>query len=148
MRGVCTSLWGSLAGTHWDDKNWVILWGSPAGMLSSKRGWLWCLTLPENGDMLLCTNTPFLTQYVLKSWWTRTYQNSAIKRASARAVPGRTEHGAGGDEDFLTPPRRGAGSPKWTRTPQKTPCTRTGRVWMGRGSPRVMTHWPLCSLFS
>jgi hypothetical protein len=32
--------------------------------------------------------TPFLTQCFLKLWWPWTYQNSAIKRASARVVPG------------------------------------------------------------
>jgi len=33
-------------------------------------------------------NAPFMTQRVLKPWWSWTYQNSVVKRASARAIPG------------------------------------------------------------
>jgi hypothetical protein len=62
-------------------------WGTPTGMLGPKRGWLWRPTSPENEDVLICINAPFMTQRVLKSWWSWTYQNSAVKRASARAIP-------------------------------------------------------------
>jgi len=39
------------------------------------------------GDVLICINAPFMTQRVLKPWWPWTYQNSAVKRAFAIAVP-------------------------------------------------------------
>jgi len=86
--GACTRPWGSPAGTCWDTKNRVISWGSPAGTLGTKRGWLWRPTSLGNGDVLKCINTPFLTQRVLKMWWSWTYQNSAIKLASTIVVPG------------------------------------------------------------
>jgi len=38
--------------------------------------------------MLICIFAPFLTQCVLKPWWPWTHQNSAVKRASIRVVPG------------------------------------------------------------
>jgi len=63
-------------------------WGTPAGTLGPKMGWLWRLTSPTNEDVLICINAPFMTQRVLKPWWRWTYQNSAIKRASARAILG------------------------------------------------------------
>jgi len=53
-----------------------------------RRLWLWHPTSPRNEDVLICINAPFMTQRVLKSWWSWTYQNSAVKRASARAIPG------------------------------------------------------------
>jgi hypothetical protein len=61
-------------------------WRTPAGTLGPKRGWLWRLTSPGNEDMLICINASFMTQRVLKPWWSWTYQNSAAKRASARAI--------------------------------------------------------------
>jgi len=65
-------------------------WGTLVGTLGPKMGWLWCPTLPVNGneDVLICKNASFMTQRVLKSWWRWTYQNSAVKRASARVIPG------------------------------------------------------------
>jgi len=63
-------------------------WGTPAGTLGPKRGWLWRPTSPGNEDVLICINAPFITQRVLKPWWPWTYQNSAVKRASARAILG------------------------------------------------------------
>jgi hypothetical protein len=63
-------------------------WGTPAGTLGPKRGWLWRPTSPGNEDVLICINAPFMTQRVLKPWWSWTYQNSAVKRAAARAIPG------------------------------------------------------------
>jgi hypothetical protein len=63
-------------------------WGTPAGTLGPKRGWLWRPTLPENVDVLIWINAPFMTQRVLKPWWSWTYQNSAVKRTSARAISG------------------------------------------------------------
>lgn len=88
MRGVCTSPWGSLVGTYWDTKNAVIIWGLSARAIGSKRGWLWrpITSGYGNGDVLICINTSFLTQRVLKSWWPWVCQNSAIKRASTRVV--------------------------------------------------------------
>jgi hypothetical protein len=82
--------WGSLAGTHWDVKNGVILWQSSTGMLGPKRGWLWRPTSLgyRNRYVLICIFATFLTKHVLKPWWPWTYQNSAVKRASARVVPG------------------------------------------------------------
>jgi len=62
-------------------------WETPAGMLGPKRGWLWRLTSPGNEDVLICINAPFMTQHILKPWWPWTHQNSAVKRASARAIP-------------------------------------------------------------
>jgi len=47
---------------------------------------LWRPTSPE--DVLICLNAPFMTQHILKSWCQWTYQNSAVKRASVRVVPG------------------------------------------------------------
>jgi len=88
MVGACTSPWGLPVGTRWDAKNGVIPWGSPAGTLDPKGGWLWHPTSPGNGDVLICINAPFMTQRVLKPWWSWTYQNSAFKRAFARAIPG------------------------------------------------------------
>jgi hypothetical protein len=38
--------------------------------------------------VLICINAPYMTQRVLKPWWQWTYQNSAVKRAVARAIPG------------------------------------------------------------
>jgi hypothetical protein len=49
---------------------------------------MWRSTLPGNEDVLICIFAPFLTQRVLKPWWPRTYQNSAVKRAFVRVVPG------------------------------------------------------------
>lgn len=49
---------------------------------------VWRPISPENGDVLICINAQFMTQRVLKSWWSWTYQNSAVKRASARAILG------------------------------------------------------------
>jgi hypothetical protein len=49
---------------------------------------LWRPTSPGNEDVLICINAPFMIQRVLKSWWLWTYQNSTVKRASARAIPG------------------------------------------------------------
>jgi hypothetical protein len=63
-------------------------WGTPAGTLGPKRGWLWRPTSPGNDDVLICINEEFMTQHVLKPWWSWTYQNSAVKHASARAIPG------------------------------------------------------------
>jgi len=48
---------------------------------------LWRPTSPGNEDVLICINASFMTQRVLNPWWQWTYQNSAIKRASARAIP-------------------------------------------------------------
>jgi hypothetical protein len=63
-------------------------WGTPAGTLGSKSGWLWRLISPGNENVLICINAPFMTQRVLKPWWRWTYQNSAVKRASVRAILG------------------------------------------------------------
>jgi len=41
-----------------------------------------------NEDVLICINAPFMTQRVLKPWWRWTYQISAVKLASARAILG------------------------------------------------------------
>jgi hypothetical protein len=49
---------------------------------------LWRPTSPGNEDVLICINAPFMTQRVLKPWWQWTYQNSTVKRAAARAIPG------------------------------------------------------------
>jgi hypothetical protein len=62
--------------------------GTPAGTLGPKKGWLWRSTSPGNEDVLICINAQFMTQRVLKPWWQWTYQNSAVKRAAARAIPG------------------------------------------------------------
>jgi hypothetical protein len=43
-------------------------WGSPAGTLGPKRRWLWRPTSLGNEDVLICINTPFLTQRILKLW--------------------------------------------------------------------------------
>jgi len=85
---MCTSPWESQAGTRWDAKNWGTPWGSSAGTLGPKSGWLWRPTLLryENGYVLICIFTSFLIQRILKLWWSWTYQNSAVKRASAREV--------------------------------------------------------------
>jgi hypothetical protein len=88
MGGPCTSPWGSLAGTCSDAKNGVIPWRSSAGTLGPKRGWLWHPTSSRNDDVLICINASFMTQRVLKPWWPWTYPNSAVKRASARVIPG------------------------------------------------------------
>jgi hypothetical protein len=63
-------------------------WRTPAGMLGPKRGWLWRPTSPENEDVFICINAHFMTQRVLKPWWLWTYQNSTVKRAFTRAIPG------------------------------------------------------------
>jgi hypothetical protein len=57
-------------------------------MVSGRKHWVWCSTSPEHEDVLICINAPFMTQRVLKSWWRWTYQNFAVKRVSARAIPG------------------------------------------------------------
>jgi hypothetical protein len=88
MVGACTSPRGLPGGTRWDAKNGVIPWGSPARTLGPKGGWLWRPTSPENEDVLICINAPYMTQCVLKPWWQWTYQNSPVKRAAARAIPG------------------------------------------------------------
>ena len=46
---------------------------------------VWCLTLPVygDGDVLICILTP-----LIKLWWLWSHQNSAVKRASTRVVPG------------------------------------------------------------
>jgi hypothetical protein len=90
MGGVCISPWGLPAGTHWDTKNEMILWRSPSGTLGLKRMWLWRPTSLEYGNenVLICIFAPFLTQPVLKPWYPWTYQNSTIKNAIARVVPG------------------------------------------------------------
>jgi hypothetical protein len=62
-------------------------WEMPAGTLGPNRGWLWRPTSPENEDVLICINASFMTQRILKPWWLWTYQNSAVKCASARAIP-------------------------------------------------------------
>jgi len=62
--------------------------GMPARTLGPKRGWLWHPTSLGNEDVLICINASFMTQRVLKPWWSWTYQNSAVKRASARAILG------------------------------------------------------------
>jgi hypothetical protein len=49
---------------------------------------MWRPTSPGNEDVLICINAPYMTQRVLKPWWQWTYQNSAVKRAAARAIPG------------------------------------------------------------
>jgi hypothetical protein len=49
---------------------------------------VWRPTLPGNEDVLICINAPYMTQRVLKPWWQWTYQNFAVKRAPARAIPG------------------------------------------------------------
>jgi hypothetical protein len=54
---------------------------------SQEGGWLWHPTSLGNRDVLICINAYFLTQPVLKSWWPWTYQNSAVKCVSARAIP-------------------------------------------------------------
>jgi hypothetical protein len=88
--GVCTSLWELPAVSRWDANNGMIPWGSPAGTLDPKRGWLWRPTSPgyENDDMFICIFAHFLTQHFLKPWWPWMYQNSVVKRAYARVVPG------------------------------------------------------------
>jgi hypothetical protein len=51
---------------------------------------MWCIWRPTssgNCDVLICINALFLTQRVLKQWWSWTYQNSAVKCASAIVVP-------------------------------------------------------------
>jgi hypothetical protein len=63
-------------------------WRTPARTLGPKRGWLWRPTSPGNEDVLICINALFMTQRVLKPWWLWTYQNSAVKRTSARVVSG------------------------------------------------------------
>jgi hypothetical protein len=63
-------------------------WETPAGTLGQKRGWLWRPTSPGNEDVLICINAQFMKQRVLKLWWLWTYQNSAVKRTSARAISG------------------------------------------------------------
>jgi len=57
--------------------------------VTAKNCWelLWRPTSPGNEDVLICINAPFITQRILKSWWSWTYQNSAVKRASARVIP-------------------------------------------------------------
>jgi hypothetical protein len=50
--------------------------------------WVWHPTSSGNGDVLICINAPFLTQRVLKPWCPWTYQNSIVKRASMKVVPG------------------------------------------------------------
>jgi hypothetical protein len=52
-----------------------------------QRSSVWRPTSPGNEDVLICINAPYMTQRVLKSWWQWTYQNSAVKRAAARAIP-------------------------------------------------------------
>jgi hypothetical protein len=54
---------------------------SPQGLDSS-------ISLLPKQDVLICINAPYMTQRVLKPWWSWTYQNSAVKRAAARAIPG------------------------------------------------------------
>jgi hypothetical protein len=49
---------------------------------------IWRPTSPENEDVLICINAQFMTQRVLKLWWSWIFQNFAVKRASARAIPG------------------------------------------------------------
>jgi len=49
---------------------------------------VWRPTSPGNEDVIICINASFMTQRVLKPWWLWIYQNSAVKRASARAIPG------------------------------------------------------------
>jgi len=61
-------------------------WGTLTGTLGLKRGWLWRPTLLGNEDVLICINAPFMTQRILKSWWSWIYQNSVVKRASARTI--------------------------------------------------------------
>jgi hypothetical protein len=61
-------------------------WGTPTGTLGPKRGWLWRPTSPVNKDVLICINALFITQRILKSWWSWTYQNSAVKCASTRPI--------------------------------------------------------------
>jgi hypothetical protein len=51
-------------------------------------GLVWRPTSPGNEDVLICINAPYMTQRVLKPWWQWTNQNSAVKRAAARAIPG------------------------------------------------------------
>jgi hypothetical protein len=67
-------------------------WGNPmtasAGTQGPKKGWLWHPTSSRNDDVLICINASFMTQRVLKPWWPWTYPNSAVKRASARVIPG------------------------------------------------------------
>jgi len=63
-------------------------WGTPAGTLGPKRGWLWRPTSSRNENVLICINAQFMTQRILKPWWRWTYQNYTVKRASARAIPG------------------------------------------------------------
>jgi hypothetical protein len=50
---------------------------------------MWRPTSLGNEDVLICINAQFMTQRVLKPWWRWTYQNFAVKRASARAVTGK-----------------------------------------------------------
>jgi hypothetical protein len=52
------------------------------------KDYVWHPTSLGNGDVLICMNAPFMTQRVLKPWWLWIYQNSAVKRASVRAIPG------------------------------------------------------------
>jgi hypothetical protein len=49
---------------------------------------MWHPTSSGNEDVLICINASFMTQRVLKPWWSWTYQNSAVKHASAWAIPG------------------------------------------------------------
>jgi hypothetical protein len=62
--------------------------GTQAGTLGPKKGWLWRPTSLGNENVLICINASFMTQRVLKPWCRWTYQNCAVKRASARAIPG------------------------------------------------------------
>jgi hypothetical protein len=75
----------SLRHQEWDDPL-----RSPAGTLGLKRMWLWRPTSLEYGNenVLICIFAPILTQPVLKPWYLWTYQNSTIKSAIARVVPG------------------------------------------------------------
>jgi hypothetical protein len=52
------------------------------------RLFVWRPISPGNEDVLICINASFMTQRILKLWWSWTYQNSAVKRTSARAILG------------------------------------------------------------
>jgi hypothetical protein len=92
----CSPLW--VAGSLWDC-SWVcpfllsFCFSYRFVRLFDRTGsfiWpiLWRPTSPGNENVLICINTSFMTQRVLKPWWLWTYQNSVVKRAFARAVPG------------------------------------------------------------
>jgi hypothetical protein len=54
-----------------------------------RSNWImWRPALPGNEDVLICINTSFFTQRLLKPLWPWTYQNFAVKRAFMRVALG------------------------------------------------------------